>query len=191
MTKTPHTDSNPPASFLHSSESSERQGQLLFWAGLGLCLLACFLLLLALRAERNAATSYNRPVSVQKPFSIGQTIRMGSASVKVSDVTFGGTQATSTAPAGKQYLVLQLTVQNFSDKPINVMPASDMYVKNSTGQVSYLTPYRLKSPFRAGELPPGEKISGQLSYLVDTNQNAQFYIDSIWSGGVVPIALRK
>lgn len=124
-------------------------------------------------------------------FAPGQTVRMGAASVSVSGPTYTSGTGHFVAPAGRQYLTLDFTVKNYSDKPIAILPSTDTYVKDGSGAVVYLTPYGLERPFRAGELLPGERVTGQLSYLVPAKTPLRFYVDSIWSGGVVPIGIRE
>lgn len=125
----------------------------------------------------------------QQAFSVGTAIRMGDASFQIDNATYTNGTPPFTAPAGKQYLLIDLTVKNHSDKPIQILPTSDTYVKDQAGNVSYVTPSALENPFRAGELSPGEQIKGQLSYLVPKAGTKKFFIDAIWSGGVIPFAL--
>ncbi len=123
-------------------------------------------------------------------YSKGVTVSMGSVAVKVSSVTSAAGKGHFVAPEGMKYLIVGLTIKNTSGKPINVLPSTDTYVKSTDGKVTNLTPYNLDQPFRAGELLPGEQISGQLSYLVAKDKSQKLYIDAIWSGGVIPIELQ-
>jgi hypothetical protein len=69
------------------------------------------------------------------------------------------------------------------------LPAADTYLKDTSGNVVYLTPFELSQPFRSGELLPGEQIQGQLSYLVKKSKSYALYIDSTWSGRLIEIKL--
>lgn len=158
----------------------------LFYISLGLLLTSTILLGLALRAEYR--TALLRPAVSGAPFILGQDVTMGAATMKLSNPTYTDGTGIFAAPEGKHYLILDFSVKNVSDKSINVMPASDTYVKAANGTLGYLTPYTLENPLRAGELLPGETINGQLSYLVNKNTDELFYVDSIWSGAVVKIA---
>ena len=163
----------------------------LFYMSVGFMLVSVVLLVFALQAEHRSTANLRHVAVSQVPFEANQNINMGSATLRVSNVTYADGSAHFSAPAGMHYLILDLAVKNYSDKPINVLPASDTYVKASDGKAIYLTPYELASPFRSGELSPGEQITGQLSYLVPTAaKSLKFYVDAIWSGGVVPIAIK-
>jgi hypothetical protein len=168
------------------TSAASRQGGLSFdrWLFIGsVILFAASLLTLA------AALHVTRqPIaSPARPFEAGQTITMGSATISISHISYSGGSPGFTAPAGKRYLTLDFTVHNNSAKSVNVLPATDTYVKDQAGNVVYLTPYALVRPFRAGELPPGEQVAGQLSYLVPKSTPVTFYVDAVWSGGVIPI----
>ncbi len=120
----------------------------------------------------------------------GTSITMGATNTKLDSVTSADGTSIFKAPAGKHYLIIELSVKNISEKPINVFPSSDTYVKDVSGTVAYLTPYSLAQPFRAGQLLPGDTIKGQLSYLVAKDTVQKLYIDAIWSGGVVTFAVQ-
>jgi len=122
-------------------------------------------------------------------YPAGTSIAMGSSITEVQNVTDTNGTGIFIAPKGKHYIVVTLKVKNVSEKPINVFPSSDTYVKNNAGNVSFLTPLNLTLPFRAGSLLPGENIVGELSYLVNNNETNKFYVDSIWSGGVIVFAV--
>ncbi len=151
-------------------------------------LLATSLVLLGLALW--VQNSEKNPVVPFSGYSKGVTVTMGSASVKVDKIETSKGAGRFKAPDGTHYLIVNLTVKNTSDKPINVLPSTDTYVKSPAGKVTVLTPYSLSNPFRAGELLPGEQISGQLSYLVPENGAQKLYIDASWSGGVIPIELQ-
>ncbi len=125
----------------------------------------------------------------QKPISINQAISMGLVEMKVSSVRTSDGSQPFIAPKDKQYIIVDLSIKNKSDKPIQVLPSTDTYVKDSQGNIVYLTPYSLANPMRAGQLLPGETIKGETSYLVSKNGTNKLYIDASWSGGVIPFAL--
>ncbi len=157
-----------------------------YTAGLIMLGLAAILLTLTLFTQHQ-----NRRTSPpQTAYANGQLVAMGSAAVKINRVTYSEGKATFPIPPGQHYVIVDLSVANTSDKPINILPASDIYLKTATGEVSYLTPYELNQPFRAGELLPGETIRGQISYAASKTAPTKLYVDGIWSGGVIPFSLR-
>lgn len=126
----------------------------------------------------------------QTPFSIGSPVAMGVVTMTINKVSYDSGSDMFAAPAGKHYAIVDLSVKNRSGKPINVLPASDIYAKAPDGTVTYLTPFGLESPFHAGELPAGETVTGQLSYLIPKTGKVNLYVDGIWSGGVIPFVLQ-
>jgi hypothetical protein len=160
-----------------------------FYASLILLILSTSLLIIALKTQADSKRLYSYSADPARPFKVGQEVHMGNVALTLQNVEFAKGQPHFTAPAGKSYMVVNLTVKNRSEKPINVAPSSDTYVKGPAGHVSYLTPYALINPFRAGEVSPGEQIEGQLSYLVPKNAKLKFFVDAIWSGGVLSFAI--
>ncbi len=127
----------------------------------------------------------------QTPIAANQTVSMGVVDMRVSDVRANAGRKPFTAPQGKEYTIVTLYVKNRSDAPIQVLPSTDTYVKDSGGNIYYTSPNTLSNPFRAGQLSPGESIKGELSFLTPTDVSLKFYVDAIWSGGVIPFALDK
>lgn len=158
-----------------------------FYASIVLFLLAGCMLIAAYIQEQPPTQKEANP---QQPYSAGVTIKQGSVAMTISDLHYDNGNGVFTAPADKHYLIFTFTVKNRSDRQVNVLPSSDTYVKTTAGKVIYLTPFTLDNPFRAGELPPGEQIQGQLSYLVPKNETSKFFVDAIWSGGVIPFAIK-
>ncbi len=118
--------------------------------------------------------------------AIGQNITQGEASIKVTSIKTSQGQPGFTAPEHKHYVIVTMHITNNVDHPIDVFPSSDMYIKDSAGRVGYLTPFALSNPFHAGALLPGESVQGELSFVVPDRGRVKLYVDSIWSGGVVP-----
>ena len=164
--------------------------RVLFYCSLGILLVSFSVLLLAMRAEHRSNDNFHRTAAQQVPLRPGHKINMGSATMTVGSINYNNGSGHFAAPNDRHYLILNLTVKNYGEKPIHVLPSSDTYIKDTEGNVTYLTPYAVEHPFRAGELSPGEQITGQLSFLVPKTAKLTFYIDSIWSGGVIPIAIK-
>lgn len=152
------------------------------------------MLLLALATLLLGFTLREKPANiVDKPYQgyeVNVPVSMGVASMKVSSVSFSDGQPGFRAPPNLHYAVIDMTIKNNSDQPINVLPSVDMYTKDEAGSVSYLTPFSLNQPFRAGKLLPGEQIKGELSFIVVKTGKVKLFVDSIWSGGVVPFRVQ-
>lgn len=166
------------------------QPNVLFGLAVVLFVLSCLLAIYA-----TAVTNDNHPhrrngtPHTMTPIAVGQIISQGAVQLKVDHVTTSDGSGSFTAPSDKHYVILELSVTNNSDSPIHILPTSDTYLKTSDGNVSYVTPFALDQPFRAGELLPGETIKGQLSYQAERQKPQTLYVDAIWSGGVIPLSL--
>ncbi|QQS68049.1 DUF4352 domain-containing protein [Candidatus Saccharibacteria bacterium] len=93
------------------------------------------------------------------------------------------------APTGKHFEVIDLLILNTGATPITITPTNDTYLKSADGTVAFVTPSVLDTPLRAGTLLPGERINGQLSYLVSDTIPFWLYIESDWSGGAMKFLL--
>lgn len=134
----------------------------------------------------------SRPVTyIRGEYSTGMPIATGSATLVLNKIRYDKGQGSFQAPENKLYIVIDMTVQNNTGKPLSVLPSTQVYLKDEKGYVYYLAPFSLELPFRAGELSAGDKISGEISYLIPKNSLYTMYIDAIWSGGVVSVALPK
>ncbi len=142
------------------------------------------ILLLSAYAIRYGESGYYEGVP------LGQAIRQGSAEVTLDSVEYKTGSKSFQAPKNMKYLVATMTVTNVSDRPIFVAPSSDMYVKTSAGDVSYLSPVALDHPFKSGEILPGEKTKGELSFAVNPELQQKLYVESDWSGGTVSYTLQ-
>ncbi|HET6925189.1 MAG TPA: DUF4352 domain-containing protein [Candidatus Saccharimonadales bacterium] len=160
----------------------------LFYASVILFVLAATLLVLALASEHHQAQV--RSAAAQSGYPLGTTLSAGVVTVRPVSVTYDPGEGVFEAPTGKEYAIIDFSVMNRSAAPISVLPTADTYVKDAGGHVIYLTPDTLDAPFHAGELPPGETVRGQLSFLVPRSGPLKFYVDAIWSGGVLTYKLR-
>jgi hypothetical protein len=161
----------------------------LFYVSVSLLLLALGLSFSAVIINRQSQKKAV-PINQFSGVKIGTPVTMGVSTMELTKVSFSDGQPGFTAPEGKHYVIVDLLIKNNADHPINVLPSSDTYIKNEAGKVSYLTPFVVDQPFRAGGLLPGEQIKGQLSYLVDKTVSLKLFIDSIWSGGVVSFKIQ-
>lgn len=165
--------------------------QKLFYLSLVFLVFSLIFFVLSLKNEADTKSRYSYTATAATPFKVGQTVRMGVVSISIQKVAYTKGQKSFTAPPGMHYAIVNLKLTNHSEKPIFIAPASDTYFKEVNGRVAYLTPYSLDNPFRAGELSPGETISGDLSYLVNQQSASKYYVDAVWSGGVLSFEVPK
>lgn len=162
----------------------------MYYTSLAMLVLSFMLLGSALILINESSTNNpTLPVQSQRPFEVEEVFTAGQVKLQVSSVDFSAGTQHFAAPENMQYAVVRLHITNQGDHPINILPTTDTYVKSTDGAVSYLSPYSLKDPFRGGELLPGESVQGELSYLIKKDEASMFYIDSIWSGAVIPVRI--
>lgn len=167
----------------HHSKKRSQPDSILFYASLILFVLSV-ILFFGSYTSTQSITSYFGGISVPG------SARQGAASITVESVKYEAGVGHFAAPSGSRYAVVSLRVKNVSDTPIYFAPANDTYIKTATGEVHYLTPYALESPFKSGEILPGEQTKGQLSYLVPENTKMKYYLESDWTSGVVSFLLQ-
>jgi hypothetical protein len=122
-------------------------------------------------------------------YKMGTPIESGKVQTTINSMRFEQGTGSMAAPAGKQYLILDVSLTNTSNNTVAILPSTDTYIKTTDGKVYFLTPYALEQAFRAGDLRVGDKITGELSYLVPKDTSYTMYIDSVWSGGVISVRL--
>ncbi len=157
-------------------------------------LLACSFALLALSCVTLLAARSIATERVRVPFAgirRDTPITTGRTTLTVSDIRHKPATKRFAAPDGYEYVLLTLTVRNNSEKPLDVFPSSDTYIKTASGNVSYLTPYDLVRPFHSGTVLPGESTVGELSFLVPKYSTYKFYVEASWSGGAVPFMIQS
>ncbi len=160
----------------------ERFTQIFFYVSVLLCLLAATMLLASLKVGRG-----DRPATgIHKGVQLSQ----GSATIELERVRFTQGSGHYKAPSGKRYAIISLSVANNSSTPFSVAAANDTYVKDRAGTTYYLSPTSLDEPFHSGQLLPGDSVRGELSYLLPLTGEFRFYVESDWSGGVVPFLLQ-
>jgi hypothetical protein len=108
----------------------------------------------------------------------------------VSNIQHKSGSGRFTAPSGYEYLVLTLSIRNNGEKPFDVFPMTDTYIKSASGKISYVTAYDLVNPFHSGSILPGESTMGELSYLIPKNASYKYYIEASWSGGAIPFMVQ-
>ncbi len=158
----------------------------LFYISVSFFLLAVITLVSALWVQHNTL----RPAPPAVGYALGEKITSGMVTVQVISVKASNGIPHLMAPNGQHFVVATVAIRNNLSRPINITPSTDIYVKDPVGNVSYLTPYSLSSPFRAGSLLPGDTIQGQLSFLTSNTGNLKLYFDGIWSGGVLPFEVQ-
>lgn len=160
-----------------------------FWLSTLLLVAAVTLLLATITLQHNQYVATHAVPST--PHAVNQTFKAGNSEITVRNVSYTDGTMPFIAPENKHYVIFDIKIKNISLKPIQVLPSSDMYMKDTSGTVSLLSPYSLTDPFRAGELASGEAIHGQLSYLIAKKGEVKLFIDAKWSGAAQPVLIQK
>lgn len=184
---TPYMTSASSSRLRYAMQRLRNPRRLFFAIGCMLYVLSIANLVAAYRLSQDTAV---RPVAFSA-YKSGSLITQGDVSMKFEQLR----RTSETSPGmpqlaeGYEMIIMSFWVRNRTDRPIHVLPSSDTYIKDSNGNVHYLTPVTLQNPFRAGELLPAEEIKGELSYAVPKATSLKLYVDAIWSGSTIPILL--
>ena len=163
--------------------------RIVFAAGLVMLVISGILLGLTIKLQ-NDYRHDTASASAASGYPAGTEVTKGLVSMTVQKVSYTKGQGSFTAPDGMQYAIVTVAVKNRSDKPINILPSTETYIKDEKNNLHYLTPFKVEQPFRAGNAPSGETLTGQLSYLVPEKGKLNLFADSSWSGDVIKIQLR-
>ena len=83
---------------------------------------------------------------------------------------------------GQTALIVRLTVVNTSANAQPFLPVNDMFIKDNYGSIRQMKPvYGIDSPIVAGQLEPGESVTGDISFVLEnSNANINLFFDPRW-----------
>lgn len=102
--------------------------------------------------------------------------------------------AAQRAEPGEKFIIVNLTMQNKSNKSQSFSPMIDqLHIMTGNGDVMDmdLLPMALKKAFTGGQMPPGGKRTGDVLFIVPRNaSNMTFYIE-FFNGSSAKWKLKK
>lgn len=87
-----------------------------------------------------------------------------------------------TLPEGETMLVMDFSITNHTKSIQDFIPTSQLYVRTRVGDYRPLHPsLKVKNAIKAGQIAPGETISGQISFGVPkAATNPLLFVDTGW-----------
>ncbi len=115
---------------------------------------------------------------------LGETVKTDAFSIVVESVERKPYREvfTNKVLVDKDALVVRLTVQNRSNTKQPFLPVNDVFIKDNYGSIRQLEPvYGIKSPIKAGDLMPGQSVTGDISFVLDNkNGSIRLFFDPRW-----------
>ncbi len=114
-------------------------------------------------------------------FSAGQTISNAYYDVRIDQASRSAGNSHGLKPHdGKEFLVVNLFVKNKSSRSTEVFPATQSYIKDSSGQTYNLGVSETSQQFQAGDLAPGDQVKGNVVYEIPKGlKNPLFYLEGL------------
>ncbi len=93
-------------------------------------------------------------------------------------------------PGDKKVLVIHLQISNNSDKKLDFMPVIHTFMRNDRGESYEFTPGVTGDTIEAKMIDPGQKLSGDLAFIVEAEyMPLWFYFDSKF-GDEGPVSIK-
>lgn len=130
----------------------------------------------------------------QQTHNVGDVIAMGETTITVNEITYpAGTEFTK-PDEGKKFLVVDLTIENKSAEAINISTMLQMWLKDPSGQkytVDIMASVASGGTSPDGEISPGEKVRGQVSFQVPADATGLVFVfdAEVWGTGKAFIAI--
>jgi len=130
----------------------------------------------------------------QSAFKVGEAVQVGSLYVTVNEVKTVKGDSFNKPPKGYQFLMVDLTIENKGSSAENISSLLQMWLKDPTGQrykVDLGATVASKGTAPDGELAAGEKLKGQVAYLVPQDATGLLFVfdGNVFGADKVSIAL--
>jgi len=145
------------------------------------------------------------PIAVEPPaqlageqeqaiFAVGDIVEIGDLTLTVNEATFPPGDEFNKPEAGNKFMVVDVTLENKGAEAEVISSLMQMYLKDATGQkyeLDLMASVASGGATPDGEIAPGEKIRGQVSFQVPENaQGLVFVFDAdVFGHGKVFVTL--
>ncbi|WP_316570224.1 DUF4352 domain-containing protein [Neobacillus sp. YIM B06451] len=130
---------------------------------------------------------------VEEVFSVGEQVKLGDNILTVSKVDKSNGSDFDKPKAGHEFIIVTVEINNAGDRNISYNPF-DFKMANSQGQIvdQAFTTVDSDTSLQSGELAPGGKVSGTISFEQPANdQGLQLhYTPGFWSDSTIKINLQ-
>jgi hypothetical protein len=135
----------------------------------------------ATTAEIPAVQPTAEPTAIPDNFKVGQVIQMKDYQLTVNSVKKANAMGYSTPDKGKEFITVNLTIQNKGEKEVSYNPL-DFKIQDSDGNQTSETYVTIENKLHYGSLASGGKVTGAIVFEVpkaDTNLKL-IYQPNVW-----------
>ncbi len=117
----------------------------------------------------------------QKEYKVADVVKLGEREFVVNSVRRSGAFNYNTPDAGKEYVIVNVTIRNLGKDEVSYNPF-DFKVQDANGAQESSTFATLDDSLSSGTLAPNGKITGSMPFEVPTGTNAKLIFQpSFWS----------
>lgn len=117
----------------------------------------------------------------QKEYKVSDVVKLGDREFVVNSVKRSGAFGYNTPKAGKEYVIVNVTIRNLGTDEVSYNPF-DFKVQDANGAQESSTFASLDDSLSSGTLAPNGKITGSMPFEVPQGTNAKLIFQpSFWS----------
>lgn len=125
----------------------------------------------------------------QKEYKVADVVKLGEREFVVNSVRRSGAFNYNTPDAGKEYVIVNVTIRNLGTDEVSYNPF-DFKVQDANGAQESSTFASLDDSLSSGTLAPNGKITGSMPFEVPTGTNAKLIFQpSFWNSQRVVVDL--
>lgn len=138
-----------------------------------------------IKVGENSNTSQEQ----QKEYKVADIVKLGDREFVVNSVRRSGAFNYNTPDAGKEYVIVNVTIRNLGKDEVSYNPF-DFKVQDANGAQENSTFATLDDSLSSGTLAPNGKVTGSMPFEVPTGTNAKLIFQpSFWSDQRVVVDL--
>lgn len=162
--------------------------------GLGILFVVVIILGMASGGSKSDTTKVgektnNSQAQEQKEYKVNDVVKLGEREFVVNSVRRANALGYSTPKAGKEYIVVNVTIRNLGTDEVSYNPF-DFKVQDADGAQESSTFATLDDSLSSGTLAPNGKVTGSMPFEVPKGSNAKLIFQpSFWSEARIVVAL--
>ncbi|WP_288745762.1 DUF4352 domain-containing protein [uncultured Enterococcus sp.] len=115
------------------------------------------------KSESSSSTSSKEKDEANKEvFNVGDTVDIKGYQIKVNDVKYSDSEGYSTPDEGKQFVIINLTITNKTDKKVSFNPLDFSLNENGVSSTTGFTYVDGVDVLSSGDLDPDASVTGNL-----------------------------
>ncbi len=131
----------------------------------------------------------NTKAEEQKEYKVADVVKLGEREFIVNSVSRASALGYSTPKAGKEFIVVNVTIRNLGTDEVSYNPF-DFKVQDANGAQESSTFASLDDSLSSGTLAPNGKVTGSMPFEVPTGTDAKLIFQpSFWSDSRIVVAL--